>query len=83
MNDERLDFSPKEDGCVSPDSVVSVIEFRKERMVVIPNDARVSVSKRSSVGAKFGARIARLIESFEDPGDLRKRIVRSSGKSAA
>ena len=77
-----FDLSWKEDGFVSPDSVVSVIGFREERMVIIPNDARVSVSKRSSVGAKFGARIARLVESFENPGDFRKRIVRLFGKSA-
>ena len=68
----RLDMSPKEDDFVSPDSVVSVIGFREERMVIIPNDDRVSVSKRNSVGAKFRARIARLVESFEDPGNLRK-----------
>ena len=79
----RLDMSPKEDGCVSPDSVVSVVRFCEERMVIIPNDARVFISKRSSVGAKFGARIARLVESFENPGDFRKRIVRLFGKSAA
>ena len=70
MNDERLDLLPKEDRCVLPVSVVSVIEFRKERMVVVQNDARILISRRSFVGAKFGARIAPLIESFGDPGDL-------------